>query len=450
MSARYEFPMPESTTQFQPGGSRSRRPQRDRAWQARVVLALAAAAIVCAVASQPVQAQEPQSVNQRAEAERLFRAGEQAYHAGKYRLAAQAFEASYELLPAPQIAFSTAQAYRLQYFVDKDPAQLGRAIELYRVYLNRTPQGGRREVAVTHLAELEPIWLRIEAERAAESADPSAPTAALAPPALAPRRAEVMLTSPVEGAEGEIAGTRGPLPLKVELDAGSYKAKFSADGYFDSERNVEAVAGRFVVIELDLTPVPAKLSVQADTGARVVVNGRQGGTLPLTRPVELAPGRYLVSVQKTGYLPWSEEIEVGRGEAIGLETELRRTRQRKISYGLFGFAGLSMGLAALLSIQAADQFQEAEDIREMSLTGVIRQSDAQRYRDLREDRSQSLSFAYVAFTTASLAGVTGLLLYLFDEPNVGQTEPLGGPSIQPTVNPVIQPDSLGISLSGQF
>ena len=63
------------------------------------------------------------------------------------------------------ILFSTAQAYRRQYFVDREPAKLKRAVDLYRQYVGEVAQGGRRDDAVQHLSDLEPLLARVEDEQ---------------------------------------------------------------------------------------------------------------------------------------------------------------------------------------------------------------------------------------------------------------------------------------------
>ena len=117
------------------------------------------------VLAAPAIAQDkaPNKAAVRKEAKKFFRAGQQAFDAGQYVMASDAFEQAYNRLPLPAIAFSTAQAHRLQYFIDKDASRLKRAIELYRIYLTMVASGERRDDAGSNLAELEPILLRLEA-----------------------------------------------------------------------------------------------------------------------------------------------------------------------------------------------------------------------------------------------------------------------------------------------
>src|SRR5688572_15783827 len=74
-------------------------------------------------------------------AERYYRAGEKAYRAQNFGAAATNFEEAYKLVQDPQkapgIAFNAAQAYRRQYRVEPKLEYARRAVELYRLYLDK-------------------------------------------------------------------------------------------------------------------------------------------------------------------------------------------------------------------------------------------------------------------------------------------------------------------------
>lgn len=384
--------------------------------------------------------------NQRAEAERLFRAGEQAYHAGKYGLAAQAFEASYDILPAPQIAFSLAQAYRLQYFVDKDASGLRRAVELFRLYLDRTPRGGRRDVAVTHLAELEPILMRMETAAASAEHGPGQPSEI--PAGTRSGLAEVMLTSPVAGAEGSLAGTRGPLPLKLELAPGRYEATVTARGYASGTKAVDVVANRFFVVEVPLQPIPARIAVQSSTAATVLVNGRAAAETPLRSPIEVAAGSYRVSVRARGRRLWSKDIEIGRGDTMALDVDLRRTRQRMLSYVVLGFSGVMFTGATLTGLVVAGEGGEARKLQLKYEREGLTSSELAQYHQHRDQRNQATLATYSLLGIGVAAGAAGALLYWYDLPAAGRPRKPG--PRRPQITPVIERDGVGMSVSGRF
>ena len=90
----------------------------------------------------------------RDKAEKYFSAGAAAYKQQSFAAAAEQFELAYKELALPEIAFSAAQAYRRQYFVDPKPEYVKRAVELYRIYLDQVKSGGRVGDASDGVAEM--------------------------------------------------------------------------------------------------------------------------------------------------------------------------------------------------------------------------------------------------------------------------------------------------------
>ncbi|WP_428267547.1 PEGA domain-containing protein [Haliangium sp.] len=422
-----------------------------RAWRTPGAWALVAALLIAAGVT-PALAQSDGGGDdaagegdQRAEAERLFRTGERAYHAGKYEMAVRAFEASYELLPAPQIAFSAAQAYRLQYFVDKQSPGLRRAVELYRIYLERLPEGGRREVAVTHLAELEPILMRLVAADAG-SLTPE-------PVQQKPRLALLAITSPIEGAQASVGDHSGPMPFEVELEPGRYEVTVTAEGYLPATKSVAAVAGAVIPVEVELTPVPARVSVTTEDGAQVLVNGRSAAATPLARPIELAPGSYFVSVSKRGRHGWSRELELSRGQELSLDAELSTTGQRVASYVVFGVAGLSLLGAGYAGFEAIRVTSDADELRDKFDAEGLTRAELEEYQDLRDRRGLARNATFGLVTVGALAGITGFVLYWFDTPanDVDAGDGVAaGAAFEPVITPAVTSDSVGVSVQGRF
>lgn len=408
--------------------------------------------VVCAawlIAGAPGARADQPDKNRRAEAERLFRAGEQAYHAGQYAMAAQAFEASYEILSAPQIAFSMAQAYRLQYFVDKDASGLRRAVELFRLYLAKTPRGGRRDVAVTHLAELEPILVRMEAATASAEHG-TGQSSEIPATSTSSGMAEVMLTSPVAGAEGSLAGTRGPLPLKLALAPGRYEATVTARGYESGTKAVDVVADRFFVVEVPLQPIPARIAVESSTAATVLFDGRAAARTPLRSPVEVSAGSYRVSVRARGHHLWSKDIDIGRGDTVALDVELRRTRQRMLSYVVLGFSGVVFTGATLTGLVVAGEGGEARTLERKYESAGLTRSELAQYHLHRDQRNQAILATYSLLSVGVVAGAAGALLYWYDMPRVEPVRPGKSTPSRPQITPMIERDGVGMSMSGQF
>lgn len=404
-------------------------------------IALGLAAVVASPATAAAQG------DQRAEAERFFRAGESAYNAGQYDVAAQAFERAYAQLSVPAIAFSTAQAYRLQYFVDKDARKLKRAIELYRSYAEQVDQGGRRDDAITSLAELEPILLRIEAEQGGVQGGPMARE----------RTTQLMITTQIDGASARIDDHRGEAPLIRQVEPGPHKVTVTAPGYFPVEQTATAVEGEFIVVEIPLRPMPARVTVRAESGAEVAVDGRPIGTAPLPQGIELTAGTHFVTVTRRGRQAWSREIDVGRGEEIELQADLRTTGQRRASRWVMAAGGatlLASGVYFGLAWKSGSDAQDLLDRRDAE--GITRDqlADYERLRDQRGDRRTT---AFVLLGAGSAVAITGALMYLFDTP-APESQPMAAPTAAPgdsttrplSLVPVVTPEGGGLSLLGRF
>ena len=84
-----------------------------------------------------------------------FRAGEKAYLAQNFEAAAKNLDEAFKELPAPEIAFSAAQAYRRAHRVKANAAYVARSVELYRFYLSKVTQGGRVGDAADNVGEME-------------------------------------------------------------------------------------------------------------------------------------------------------------------------------------------------------------------------------------------------------------------------------------------------------
>ena len=204
---------------------------KSRALVVVLPLSLAFALVPTAARAQPVVAQEAQSsVDQ---AKMYFSAGAQAFSAGQFEAAVQAFDEAYRLSPRLAILFSMAQAERRQFYADKRPdAQkrgiMQRAVVHYHQYLDKEPKSGRRAEAAQALAELEPLLAKLGTEPAG---------AAAAPMAEVTVQTRVMVSSQTKGAIGFIDGVRASdFPLIEEVTPGKHRVRVSAEGYFSVER----------------------------------------------------------------------------------------------------------------------------------------------------------------------------------------------------------------------
>ncbi len=368
-----------------------------------------------------------------AQAKRLFEAGGQAYEQGRYGMAIDAFEAAYRLAPRGPTAFSTAQAYRLQYFIDGDPRRLARAIELYRAYLELSPTGNRREHAAQHLATLTPILQRLEREGALGADRRQAAKA----------RTQILVSCRTAGARVRVDGGQlEEAPASFEVAAGKHHVDVEAPEHLPQAIDTLAVEGSTVALNVALDPRPGALSVRGPAGASVFVDGRLAGVAPLQRPVPLRPGRHVVALTDRGRRPLVRELDVGRGQSVDVTAPLELTTQRWVSYGLFGTGGaLAVGAAVTWAVALGKQ-SEAHDYEELlDAGGTLSPAEALRYRALEGERDDLVRAGIVTGLLGVAAGAVGAVLYWTDRAEAP-------PPTQ--VTPMVSPGGAGAVLSGEF
>lgn len=374
----------------------------------------------------------------RAEAEQFFRAGERAFKNNSFAAAAEMFERAYATLPLPAIAFSAAQAYRLQYALDGDPSKLKRAVTLYEAYVTQEPKGKRVGDAAKILAELRPQLDELERKgKVAEMPVASDATTLM-----------VTTTTDVAGARLSIdGGAPEPLHVMRAIEPGRHKVVVTAPGYFPAERAKEVIRGTPNLVEIELRPRPAVVSVRAPDGAQVSVNGRPAGVTPLVRPIELPPGKHLVTITRRGHRPWSREIAVKRGQAVDLGPSFDRTGQRTLAWGVLGVSGallVGAGVTFGLSVAAASDAADLEDKRNQQ---GLTEPEADEYRDAVDRRDARRGTTYVLLGASAAVATAGLLLYFMDNP---RAEVDGSSAAGFTVGAAASGESVGLALGGRF
>ena len=213
----------------------------------------------------------------RADAEALFRIGAGAYKAAKFDAAAENFERAYQLFNAPEIAFSAAQAHRLQYQSDKNPMHVKRAIELFEVYIKVTPEGGKRKDALAHLERLRDMLGKLEA-----SGEKVVVVVKDTP--------SIYVSVALESALITVDGRSIDRYTSFDVQPGEHTVAVSADGYQPTERKITVTKGQ-AIVPIELVPRAAAVTFKGEPGARVVVDGRPLGIG--AGPVEIPSGKRL-------------------------------------------------------------------------------------------------------------------------------------------------------------
>ncbi len=253
----------------------------------------------------------------------------------------------------------------------------------------------------------------------------------------------------------------------ADVKPGKHTIRVSAPGYFDETRDVPVAAGQMVPVDVPLREKPGHLTVRARDGSQVSIDGRLAATTPLSQPLEVPPGRHLVSVTRNGYRAFGQEIEVGRDEARDLEVKLDPTVQRNASYGVIaaGVAGIvAGGVLAGLSIyheQQAKSFVSQQQAGGLSCTSMAAcQTLYAGYNDELNARNDFRTDAAITVGAGALVGVVGLMLYAFDQPtlsNAGRRDDAAKPAapakerpMEMSAAPMLGPGLFGAALTGRF
>lgn len=388
-----------------------------------------------------------------AQAKMLFNAGAQAYERGQYAVAIQAFEAANKIAPRPPILFAIAQAHRKQWTTNKQPDDLRLAVKYYRDYVDAVKEGARRDEAVTALEALEPEL------RAMDKGAP-APVAPPKPEALPTR---LMVSSQTQKAMVSLDGaTAAEAPLMADVTPGKHRVKITADGFFDEEHDILAVANNLVPVDFTLKEKPALVSFQVDDGAEISVDGRLAAVTPLARPLELPSGSHLITVTKSGYRSFSQTATLEHGVATKIVVHFDRTTQRVTSYAFLGTGAAVVVLGGVFTVLSFSQQSRAQKVLDAKATGNIEPGQIDTYASAVDARDRWKTAATISFGAGAALVATGAVLYFFDRPgaaipvgpppadNAPKPAPTKQPSMEMGATPMIGPGTYGASVVGRF
>jgi hypothetical protein len=375
----------------------------------------------------------------RATAEQYFRAGAKAYAAQSFEAAAAHFEEAYRALALPEIAFSTAQAYRKLYRVDPKPQYVKRAVELYRVYLEKVKKGGRVGDAADSLGEMERELARlgahkIEALPTVERTRIGVHVTIKGQVSDAVREVGDLTGNTMEGVVTKLDGAVIEPFALIDVEEGDHVVSVSAAGYFPVEKKQRAVRGATALVEVELEPQPANVIVKTDGGARIAIDGRG---VPSPR-FELPAGKHFLSITRSGRLAYAKELTVARGQVVKIDAPLEKTAKRRAVPWVLGGAGALAALSVTSIVLAAVHDSRASDLDDEIRRGNASPDKADAFdREIR-DRDDYKTGAWVLGGAAVVAGTVGVLLYAFDSPSAE--------SVRLTASPT----SAGVTASGRF
>ncbi|MDB4960349.1 MAG: hypothetical protein JWP01_348 [Myxococcales bacterium] len=375
---------------------------------------------------------------------KFFRAGEKAYQAQNFEAAAHNFYAAYEALPLPEIAFSAAQAFRRQYRVEAKQEYVQRSVELYKFYLSKVKTGGRVADAADSLGEME------------RELDKLGGMKTMAPPPEQPTQlgVTVRLIGVVEDSSmREVSETEMGKPAiavrtfidgkpvqpdnMVDVEPADHVVRAEADGFAPIEKKEKMPKGRSELVELELQPLPARVTIATESDASVSIDGRGVGTTPLAE-LEVPAGRHVLTIVRRGREPVSRELVVERGQVVRIAQPLEATRRRAsvkfVAGGAIGFGTLALVAAGAAIVQDGRASDRLEHLR----TG--NQSDDGGYADARDRRDRLVMGTWIFGATAVGLGIAAGVLYYFDTPT--------GEGLR--VNPIAGSGVGGAAVIGRF
>lgn len=337
----------------------------------------------------------PAAAEDRAAAEQFFRLGAEAYKDGQFEAAATNFDRAYENFKAPEIAFSAAQAHRLQFQGDRNPAHLKRAIELYEAYVAAAPTGPRLKDAHVYLERLRDTLSKIDPQQIR----------------VAQEKPSIYVSIALENALLTIDGKPAERHTTIEVPPGEHVVAAAADGYFPQEQRIKVGDDRKLVA-FELKPRPATLAVKSQADARITVDGRP--VLLRGNTTEVAAGTRWVTVSARGRKPISREVVLEPGQQLSLDAPLQPTMQRRAVRWVWASAGaLLAGTLATTTVALVADFRAA-DLRDGE---VLAAGQEQRYEDLRERRDRFRTASFVLGSAALLTAAAATVMYYVDDPS---------------------------------
>jgi hypothetical protein len=365
-------------------------------------------------------------------AEKLFRAGEKAYKGQRFLHAARNFEEAYKELPAPEIAFSAAQAYRRQYRVDSThPEYAELAVKYYKIYLADAKETGKRlGDAADSLGEMLRVLERVgsSGKTVTQEQKPMLVVSVVFADRMASQPAkmemhevdEARMDSKDEDKNGPVAkafvdGKPVELDALTEVTAGDHTVRAEAEGYKPIEQVAHVVAGVPRPAELVLQPLPAQVSVNTEEGANIIVDGR--GIGEVKGPLELAGGSHVISIVRLGRKPVAREVVVTRDQKLTLAVDLEPTTRRRSVPWVIGLGGVAVvGTGFFLLGAKHYDTQAREQLTDLD-TGDQPQSVLDDYNKFRNRRDLAIDFAIISGGAAVAIGLTAAWLYYFDTPS---------------------------------
>jgi len=220
-----------------------------------------------------------------------------------------------------------------------------------------------------------------------------------------------MITSSTPNAKIAFDGdTEVDPPLIREVDPGKHKLRVMAPGFVETERQIIAVKGDLVTVDVALAERPARLVVIARDGAQLSVDGRVQGECPFPKPLELSAGSHLITLTASGYVGLSTEQILVRGETTVVRAPMHRTVQRTTALIMLGASASVVTAGAVFAGFAHQQGNSAKGFLNARGHQPLSPDDLAQYNSAHSDRDRLYAVAFASFGVGAALALGGATL----------------------------------------
>ena len=319
------------------------------------------------------------------EAQRLSKAAEEAFQAGNFEAALEAYQEANRLVPHPILDLNIGRVYGE---LDQ-PEQM--ALHCKAVLMAQDVPEAVREVAQACFDKASLL---------------------LVPPALA------VQTIP-EGAVIYIDGREmGVTPWHGQLAVGPHQLAFKREDFLRAEHEISLDRGVDRFLSVTLHPVVYESFTLESTpnGAELKEDDVLLGVTPM-RDVQMATGHHRTILYADGYEPFVLPIDLQQGEPLFLSVTMvpsewnRETREMWPFWSLLGGSIATLGAGIGLGIAARDARNEANRIA----NNAASEEDRGRYNGKRDEYQRYSLGADILFVASGAMLTAGLIWWLWPE-----------------------------------
>lgn len=241
--------------------------------------------------------------------------------------------------------------------------------------------------------------------------------------------------------ENKDAGAVGRTPYTGFLRPGKRKLIVEKPGYKPYVSELDIVAGKDHVINAELAKLTygwLKITGRTTEGAKIKVNGRLIECNKYPCQTELAPGSYLVEIEKKNFKNYSEKVEIQETTETQLAVRLNPQPSRVQSYISFGFAAACLTGAIITGVMSNNRYDTLDDDR---LAGRIFDNEDPRL-------SEGKIYAIVSNSLYGVSAIAGTLGIYYLLRNVGPDSYGETRQNKIAFTPIVGPQTAG--LSGQW